>query len=244
MNRKNIVPGLSVLMLILGLAAFGLRTTLYAVAVDARGLLIRGHSLGIALAVLTVAAMLTVALVCRKLGELETEPDRLPENLLAALGNVAAGAGIALTVLDGAVAVDGYLANAWRFLGLAAPVCLVLAGFARVLGKRPFFLLHVAVCLFFLVHIVARYQLWSSHPQMQDYIFALLGAMTLMFFGFYEAAREAGCGNFRMQLGMGLSAVFLCLAELARSSCTALYLGGILWVLAELGGRKQAETNE
>ena len=243
MNRKNIVPGLSVLMLILGMAAFGLRTALYAVAVDARGLLIRGHALEIVLAVLTAAAMLTVALVCRKQGEMDTK-NSLPENLLAALGNVAAGAGIALTVLDGAVAVDGYLANAWRFLGLAAPVCLVLAGFARVLGKRPFFLLHVAVCLFFLVHIVARYQLWSSHPQMQDYIFALLGAMTLMFFGFYEAAREAGCGNFRMQLGMGLAAVFLCLAELARSSCPALYLGGILWVLAELGGMKQAETNE
>lgn len=243
MNRKNIVPGLSVLMLILGMAAFGLRTALYAVAVDARGLLIGGHALEIVLAVLTAAAMLTVALVCRKQGEMDTK-NSLPENLLAALGNVAAGAGIALTVLDGAVAVDGYLANAWHCLGLAAPVCLVLAGFTRVLGKRPFFLLHVAVCLFFLVHIVARYQLWSSHPQMQDYIFALLGAMTLMFFGFYEAAREAGCGNFRMQLGMGLSAVFLCLAELARSSCPALYLGGILWVLAELGGMKQAETNE
>ena len=240
MNRKSIVPGL---MLIPGMAAFVLRRALYAVAVDARGLLIRGHALGTALAVLTAAVMLTVALVCRKLGEMDAK-NSLAENLLAALGNVAAGAGIALTVLDSTAAMGGYLASAWYYLGLAAPVCLVLAGFTRVLGKRPFFLLYVVVCLFFLVHIVNCYQLWSANPQMQDYVFGLLGAMALMFFGFYEAAREAGCGNVRMQLGMGLAAVFLCLAEVARSSCPVLYLGGILWVLAELGGMKQTETNE
>ena len=52
-----------------------------------------------------------------------------------------------------------------------------------------------ASCLFFLVHIVTRYQLWSANPQMQDYVFALLGAMALMFFGFYEASQAADCGN-------------------------------------------------
>ena len=111
---------------------------------------------------------------------------------------------------------------------------LVLAGITRALGKRPFFLLYVAVCMFFLVYIVTQYQLWSANPQMQDYVFALLAAMALMFFGFYEASQEAGCGNSRMKLGMGLAAIYLCLAELARSSCPALYLGGILWVLTEL----------
>ena len=139
--------------------------------------------------------------------------------------------------------MGNYLESAWYYLGLAAPVCLLLAGAANAMGKRPFFLLHVVPCLFFLVHIVTRYQFWSSQPQMQDYVFALLGAAELMFFGFYTAALEADCGSPGMRLGMGLSAVYLCMAELALSSCPGLYLGGMLWVLTELwGGKKNSEN--
>ena len=154
---------------------------------------------------------------------------------------MAAGAGILITVLTTAPGMGGYLESAWRCFGLAAPVCQLLAGIAKALGKKPFFLLHVVVCLFFMLHIVTRYQSWSGHPQMQDYIFALLGAMALLFYGFYTAALEAGCGNFRMMLGMGLAAIYLCMAELARSSCPAMYLGGIAWVLLDLCSMKYPE---
>ena len=230
-NTGNLL--MPVMMLISGLAAFYLRTRLYAEETDAKGLLLRGHPLGIGLIALSVAAMLLVALVAwsqKKTGYAATPLG----NLLAALGNVAAGAGILSTMLTAEPVQAGYLTTVWRYLGLAASACLVLAGITRALGKRPFFLLYVAVCMFFLVYIVTQYQLWSANPQMQDYVFALLGAMALMFFGFYEASQEAGCGDYRIKLGMGLAAIYLCFAELARSSCPALYLGGILWVLTEL----------
>ena len=230
---------LPVLMLILGGAAFALRSALYGAAVDVKGLLLRGHPLEIALAALTFGALVLAALMAWK-GEPEAEQSG---SFLAALGNVAAGAGILVTVLSAKTMPAGYLTSLWQILGYGAPACLLLAGITRLLGKQPFFLLHVAVCLFFLVHIVTRYQLWSANPQMQDYVFALLGAMALMFFGFYEASREAGCGNGRVRLGMGLAAIYLCLAELAQSSCPALYLGGILWVLTELVTAKKKEKN-
>lgn len=239
MKAKSGSAVLPVLMLILGAAAFGLRTALYGVAVDVKGLLLRGHPLEIALAALSAVALILAALAGRK-----QEPDAKPSgNFLAALGNAAAGAGILVTVLTAQSMPVGYLTSAWQILGYAAPACLLLAAFARAMGKKPFFLLHVAVCLFFLVHIVTRYQLWSANPQMQDYVFALLGAMALMFFGFYNASQEAGLGNQRMKLGMGLAAVYLCLAELARSSCPALYLGGLLWVLTDLGSGKKQQEN-
>lgn len=231
---------LSVMMLFFGFAAFLLRTALYAAAVDVKGLLMRGHPLEIVLMVLTAAVLLLVAWVVRKQ---ETVLPADAGNLSAAVGNVAAGAGILATVLTGQPVMNNYLGIAWRYLGFAAPVCLVLAGAARVVGKRPFFLLHVVSCLFFLLHIITRYQLWSAQPQMQNYVFALLGAAALMFFGFYTAAGEADCGNPQMRLGMGLAAGYLCMAELARSSGPALYLGGILWVLTELrSGKKQTEN--
>ena len=238
MRRNSGSRLLPVWMLLLGAAALVLRKCLYTTCVDAKGLLLRGHPLGLALTVLTGAALLLAA----GLGWKRKNPEAEAGKLLGAFGNAAAGAGILVTVLMGKPVIGNYLESAWYYLGLAAPVCLLLAGAAKAMGKRPFFLLHVVPCLFFLVHIVTRYQLWSSQPQMQDYVFALLGAAALMFFGFYTAALEADCGSPGMRLGMGLSAVYLCMAELARSSCPGLYLGGMLWVLTELwGGKKNSE---
>ena len=219
-----------------GILSLVLRWQLYRTAVDAKNLLVRNHPLSIALLVLTVGAMLHILMAIRKTDAQCGDDLQGKANLPAAAGNVAAGAGILATVLTVSPGMGGYLARAWQILGLAAPACFLLAGMARALGKNPFFLLHVVPCLFFLVHIVTRYQLWSSNPQMQDYVFALRGAVALMLFAFYTAAMEAACGNFRMRLGTGLAAIYLCAGELAKSSCPALYLGGILWVLTELCG--------
>ena len=241
MKRNSGSRKLSVLMFVFGIAALVLRKTLYTVAVDVKGLLLRNHPLEIALAALTGLALTVVVLAVWKRKGSSAYEDHYSADLPAAFGNLAAGAGILVTVLTGVSEMGSYLEGVWRILGLAAPVCFGLAGVARIRGKRPFFLLHVVVCLFFMLHIVTRYQSWSGHPQMQDYIFALMGAMALLFYGFYTAAQEAGCGNFRMMLGMGLAAIYLCMAELARSSCPAMYLGGIAWVLLDLCSMKCPE---
>lgn len=234
---------LPVLMLIFGLAAFGLRTILYTVAVDIKGLLVQNHPLELALSALTGLVLILAALSAWKQKEPDNTAGTPAQNMAAALGTAALGAGILATVLMEGPVAGGYLVKAWWLLGLAAPVCLMLNAVLRLLGKQPLFLPLVAVCLFFLVHIVTRYQVWSANPQMQEYLYALLGAMTLMFFGFYEASQIAGCGNHRLRMGMGLAAIYLSLAELAQSTCPALYLGGTLWVLTELcrGGNEEKE---
>lgn len=217
---------------LLGILALVLRWLLYAKGVDARGLLLRRHPLELGVWAVSACALAVILWATRK-----QQPSRetaFGRNLPGAFGCAAAGAGILVTVLTAAPGMGNYLETAWRILGFVSPVCLLLAAFFQVLGKRPFFLLHVAVCLFFMLHIVTRYQLWSGNPQLQDYLFSLLGAMALLLFGFYTAAREADCGNAGMHLGMGLAAVYLCFAELARSACPGLYLGGLLWVLTEL----------
>lgn len=233
---------LSVTVLLAGLAALALRMALYAAAVDAKGLLIRWHPLEIALTVLTLTVLAILVPGVRKQEIPAGFETHFPASLPGAFGSAAAGTGILLTVLAGSSPSGSYLDAAWQILGLAAPACFLLAGLARVLGKKPFFLLHVVICLFFVLHIVTRYQLWSGNPQLQDYVFSLLGTMTLMFFGFYTAAREAGYGNYPIQLGMGLAAVYFCLGELARSSSPDLYLGGLLWVLTEIYAVTKPET--
>lgn len=224
-----------------GILALVLRWQLYRTALDAKNLIVRNHPLSIALTALTVGVLIRILLAAWK-----QKGNRCgcSASLPAAFGNLAAGAGILVTVLTGTTAMGGYLESAWKILGLAAPVCFLLTAFARVQGKTPFFGFHVVVCLFYVLHIVSRYQLWSGDPQLQDYVFSLLGAMALMFFGFYTAAMEAGCGKPRIALGMGLAAVYLCTAELARSACPWLYLGGVLWVLTELGAMGKVVSDE
>lgn len=234
MKRNSGGTKLPVWMLIWGIAALVLRKILYNVAVDVKGLLVKNHPLELGLIVLTAAILAGIVLAVRKQEGSGVYEDYTLAGIPGAIGNVAAGAGILATVLTAAPGMGNYLEAVWRILGLAAPACLLLAGIARILGKKPFFLLHVVVCLFFVLHIVTRYQIWSGHPQMQDYLFSMMGAMALLFYGFYTAALEAGCGDFRMMRGMGLAAIYLCAAELARSSCPGLYLGGIVWVLTDL----------
>lgn len=240
MNRKCGSGKLPVWMLLPGTAGLLLRKMLYAAAVDDKGLLPRNHPLETALLVLSAAVLIAVVWIARK-AEAGGEPT---SGSLAAFGNLAAGAGILSAVLTGTPITGNYLESLWHILGLAAPVCLLLAAIVRALGKRPFFLLYVVACLFFLMHIVTRYPLWSGNPQMQDYLFSLLGAMSLTFFAFYTAAQETGSGNPRMRVGMGLAAIYLCTAELARSARPALYLGGLLWVLAELGSIRYAFADQ
>lgn len=234
MKQHSAGKKLPEMTLLWGLLALVLRWQLYRTGVDAKGLLVQHHPLSIALMVLSAGVLIRILLAAGKQKDDRSYEDCCTSGLLPAVGNLAAGAGILVTVLTAAPGMGSYLTIVWRYLGLAAPVCLLLAGAMRMLGKKPFFLLHVVVCLFFVVHIVTRYQLWSGHPQMQDYVFSLLGAMALMFFGFYTAALEADCGNLPVMRGMGLAAIYLCTAELARSACPALYLGGILWVLTDL----------
>ena len=241
MKRDSGSARLSLSMLFFGIVALVLRRNLYATAVDVKGLLLRYQPLEIALLVLTAGVTIRFVLAARKQEPSGDYEDCYKADLLSALGAVAGGAGILMTADPVDSAMVNYLALACHYLRLAAPVCLLLAGIARAVGKKPFFLLHVVVCLYFLLYIVSSYQSWSSQPQMQDYIFSLLGAMTLMFYGFYTAAMEAGCGSRRMMLGMGLAAVYLCSAELARSANPWLYLGGIFWVLTDLCSMRKSE---
>ena len=229
--RSKFLPALTML---LGMVGFALRRGLYAVALDGKGLLQKGHPLELALWTVTAAAMALVTAVAWNGKGSNRYEDNFGPSLPGALGNILMAAGILLTVLLNQPKMPNLLGMLWKLLGFVSAPCLVAAAFGRVQGKRPFFLLHIAACLFLVFHIVNHYQAWSGNPQLQDYLFCLLGTMALMFFGFYTAAFAVGSGSRRMLLGMGLAAVYLCAVSLSSGEYPFLYLGGIVWVLTNL----------
>lgn len=229
-NRKKGL-GLTLAVLLPGIIAMLLRQQLYLTAVDVKGLLLRNTPLELLVLALTGAVLIFLLLVLRKDRGSNSYTDNYSASILGALGHVAGAAGIFLTVYTQPPIMEGYIGTAWQILGMGAPACLLLAGVVRLLGRKPFFLLHVIPSLFYLLHVVNCYQLWSSDPQMQNYLFTLLSTLALALFAHYTAAFEADCGNRRMTLGTALAAVYLCLAELGHSTAPFLYLGSMLWAL-------------
>ena len=218
----------------LGAAAGLIRRLLYTFGLDQRGLLIPRHPLSLALTILTLGTLAYIVWSVLSLDGSNRYRGNFPASSAAALGHFLAAAGFGATVLFNESQATGLLGLMWRVLGLASVPCLILAGLDRRRGKPSLFLAHLIPCLFLMAHIVCHYRSWSSDPQALDYLFALLGAMSLMFFAFYTAAFEAGAGRRRMQLGMGLAAVYLCLTELFMTEYPALFLAGALWAFTGL----------
>lgn len=234
MKNRQKGPGLPLAMVVLGNFAMVLRRQLYLTAADAKGLLMRGTLLEMMLLALTAVAGGILLLALKKDRGGNGYEENFSASVPAGLGHVAAATGIFTMVRGTAFGMPGYMGLLWQLLGMAAPVCLVLTGILRILGKKPFFLLHVVPCLFLLVHTVGNYQLWSSNPQMQDYLFALLAILALILFAHHTAAFEAGLGNRKMVLGAGLAAVYLCLAEMGWTDYPGFYFGCVFWALTGL----------
>ena len=223
-------------VVLFGILAMNLRRQLYLSAMDGKNLLMRHSPLETGLLVLTAAVVGFVLAALRKDSGSGRFEDRYAFGTLAALGHTVMAAAILYTVLIPVPYIRGGLETVWRWLGLVAPFCLLLAGSARLFGQRPFFLLHVVPSLFLLLHGVKCYQVWSGNPQMQDYLFALLGLLALVLFSYHTAAFEAECGSCRKTRFFGLAAVYLCLAELGWTGEPILYLGGAVWALTGLCG--------
>lgn len=233
MKRIWNVKNLPLFVLILGAVAFFLRQVLYAYYYDG-ALLPVGHPLELTLVALTVLVTVLVVLVCRKQTGPEGYKENFPISLRAALGHILLSSGIVLTVLTNAPAMAGMTGQLWKVLGVFSGPMLVYAGFARAMGKKPNFWCYVVVCVFLALHMVIHYRTWCSDPQLQNYVFSLLGIMSLMLFAYQQAAFCVGLGNRRKLLAMGLMTVYLCMAAMAQTQYGYLYLSGAIWALTGL----------
>ena len=130
--------------------------------------------------------------------------------------------------------MEGRLLLLRRVLGAASAVGLIVAGRCRRAGKCPLFLTHLAVCAFFVVHMLGNYGIWCSNPQLQDYWLDLSASALMALFAFYEAAFDVGLGRRRMQLATGLMAAYLGCAALSGSGYLILYFGCAVWALTDL----------
>lgn len=218
---------------VMGWIGLMLRWYLYVFTVDEKNLLVSGHPLETALWILTaVVVILTVAVVWRLDGS-NRYRNNFGSSRAAAIGAFVLAAGILVTTLQLGMG-SGELKKVRMVLGVLAAASAVVAGIGRWQGRRPMFLFHVLMCVYFAIQNIAHYRLWSSNPQMADYVFSLLGGLTLMLFAYYQASFDVGSGSRRMQLGVGLLAVFFSLTAVGSAEEPLLYLAGAIWCFTNL----------
>lgn len=215
-----LAAGLGILGLVLG-------RLLYALALDDKGLLVRGHLLSILLCLLIPLSLAAVLLVLPGRKE-EPRADFAP-GPWAVLGQGGAAVAILAAVLTGDAVALGGLGTLWRLLGLLAAMGLLVAAWRQYRGKAPGFAGYLALCLFLLSHLVAHYRQWCADPQILDYLFELLGMGLWMLFAYYCACARVGLDKPRLRLATGLLAVTMCLTALGTRADIWLCLGGAIF---------------
>lgn len=243
---KNIRFPALLMLIPAGLGLF-LRRWLYAVAVDISNLVAVGHPLEWLLWLSAAAAAVLTALTVRNLPATRVASyDALfPASFSASFGHILLAGGILLTVLQADAFLPGPVGTLWNWLGLASAPLLLWAGFCRARGERPNVLSHAAPCVFLVLHMIAHYQTWCSNPQLQDYLFAFLGAMGMTLLSYCHADFDAGDGNPRLLTAAGMMTLYLCVVELGYTDLPYLYIGGAVWAGTSLCApeRKQEVTD-
>ena len=224
MKNRKWIP---LLPLLSGLVCAGLRWLLFRNHTDALGLLETGPLVETGVFLLTGLCLVLFALAARR-------GWKAGENKLAAPGQVLGGLGIFLTALGNSGQMAGPVGTLWKILGLVAGICLIVQGVCTLKKRKVPFLLPLAVCVFFLLHLIDNYRGWSSQPQLQKYLFDLLGILSLTFFSYCDAARKASLGKPKTRIFSGLCAVYFCLAAIPGTpEFTVLYALCALWALTD-----------
>lgn len=210
-----------------------LRFTLYTTGMDEKGLLISGHWAGTALWILTVLLAVALFVLTRPMEGPGDYRDAHPASFLGGVSAIVLAAAIGIATKN-ELSAGSVLHIFSGLLGFGAAASLVYIGICRMTGGKPPFLCHGLVSGCFAVRMVSQYQLWSSDPQIQDYVFYLSAYAALMLTAYQQAAFDADMGSHRDLWGLSLGAVYLCCAALPEAADIWLLVAGAFWAFSNL----------
>ena len=200
------IPGL------LGSLALLCRLWLLLAGIDEKGLYVPFHIADV-LSYLLLAATAVLSYLCtRQL--LGRSKDPFPKSALGGVGSILGGLGLLLSAFLEEASMGGNAFGAVSvILGCVAGLALIAAGTNQLSGKRSGYWLHCLVLVYFLVHLIARYRLWSMEPAVQVFFFPLLASVFLTLTVFQRACLDADYGDRRMYVFTNQMALFCCLAS-------------------------------
>ena len=225
-----------------GVAGFVLRAILYA-GTDEKGLLPADHPIGHILFILSALVLAVLVLTVQSIDAPKAYAQRFPESPVAALGCMAAAAGILLTDTYELLLKQDFITVACFVLGILAAVCLVFAGNCRLNGRHPSFLLHCVVTVYLMLHPLSQYRLWSADPQLMNHCFHLLASVFLMLTAYQRTALDAHRGSIKWYTFCSQAALFFCCLSIHGDSWL-FYLTTAIWTATNLCVLAKEEATE
>lgn len=225
---------LKILVPAAGLVACGMRIALYATGFDGRSLLIQNHWARIGLLVLTGAVGAVLLLLGWQISGSEDYRDARPKAGPSFLGSLIASLALAFTCGMEFGAFPSVMHIALWVLGVTAALCFGFISICRRRGKKPNFLLHSVICVYFALRTVVLYRTYSSDPMTQGYTFYLMAYVALMLSAYHHAAFDVGMGKHRWLWITSLAAVYLCCAAVVNCPDALLLAACALWAFTNL----------
>ena len=207
-----------------GAAAAVLRYFLYAAAVDDRGLLIKGHPLEIAGWALLAALLGALYFLTNGLSKTRLQ---VPVGPVPGAGSILLALGLAAAALHADPRFS--LMKIAGMIAWLAAACMIFSGISRFQKKRPFFLLMVVPCIFFILYLVGLYQVLRGIPQIGDCLPAVGAAVSMLMLSYHQAAMDLHSSNVRSQVFYSGLTVFFCLTCLAEGRNPVFYACGAGW---------------
>ena len=223
--------------LLLGAVSLHLRYRLL-ISFDSHGLLPKYQFAGIASLLLLLLTADITFLSLRQMPPSSASRRRCPPSRLAAIGSAIGGVGIGVSAFT--VPVSGILGILIPALGVLCAGALLYAAYCRLIGLRTNCLFHGTMVLFLAFRILATCRGWGAEPQVQLYLFPLLGSLFLLLTCYYRAEADAMAGDYRKYLFFGQLALFCCLGCLPGDDWL-FFLSAAIWLATDycvLPGRR------
>ena len=199
-------------------------------SMDSKGLLPSYHIAGILALFLLLLTMGLSFWKLRSASASNAYRMLFPPSLLAAAGTALGAAGLGFSAFN--IETAGILGKIIPLLGIASIVALFYTAYCRLIGLRPNGLLHGIVVVYLLFRILALCRVWGSEPQLQLYLFPMLGSLFLLLASFFRTEADALAGDYRKYLFFGQAALFCCLMCLPGDDWV-FYLSAAIWLATD-----------
>lgn len=205
--------------------------------VDEKGLLLTGHIAVYLLFALLVTATVILWFFCRKLPK-KWESD-FSGSVPAAICAFLSAIGLAVADIMEFIASNDAVTTVNFVLGILAAGALVWIGMCRFSGVKAGIVSHSLLCVYFMLHLIVQYRLWSAEPQVLVYCFPLLASVCLMLCCYHRAELSITGDGLRKFLFLNQLGLLLCCMSLTESW---LFYGSMaLWTASDLVFAKRKE---
>ena len=212
-----------------GLLALILRALLYATGIDHSGLIASNHWATRSILILSGLVLLFLLVITRKPEGPTAYKDCFPASFSQGVTSFFIAVVIALRAISQYTAAGDSLELLASVFGIVTGIAMAVAGICRVIGKRPSFLCHSALAIFFAQQMISQYRAWSADPQLMNYAFYLLAFVCLMLTAYFLAGFEADMGNRRALWFFSMASSFFCLLALPESGDASLLIACAVW---------------